>query len=492
MSKLVKLFGFLLIVIFLISSLHFFFGLRVELDGTGWYPMFSFYKPESHYAALVRSRAEQPTASTPAPVAAVVKTGLPVEIPAEAARETSTPAPESSVSAAAAPKITSLAYWTDFRGPRRDGRYEEMKVRTDWPSAGLSPLWKQPIGGGFASFVIADGLAFTIEQRRHREVVTAYAVETGRELWSYGWDEKFLEATGDGPRATPCWDDGYVYALGATGHFVCLEAKSGELVWSHNILADSQARNLTWGMSASPLVVDNKVIVLPGGPSGNSVVAYDQRTGRKLWSSLSDQQAYTSPMVVTLAGKRQLLVVSAERAIGLEVETGKLLWDHPWITHLGINSAQPVILGTDRFFISSGYGHGAAVVELAGNERAGFRTRTVWQNLNMKNKFNSSVLRKGFIYGLDEGILACVDAATGERKWKAGRYGYGQLLLADDRLIVLTESGDLVLVRATPEEHQELARFSAISGRTWNHPAIAGGRLLVRNATEMACFDVSP
>jgi outer membrane protein assembly factor BamB len=244
-------------------------------------------------------------------------------------------------------------------------------------------------------------------------------------------------------------------------------------------------------MSASPLIVDDKVIVLPGGPGGRSVVAYDRQTGEPVWKSLDDRQAYTSPMLVTLAGIRQILVVSATRAMGLNPDDGRLLWEFPWATELGINVAQPVLVGGDRVFLSAGYGHGAAVFEVI---RAGgqLRTRRLWENLRMKNKFTSSVLHEGHLYGLDESILACVDAETGEQKWKYGRYGYGQVLLAGDHLIVLTEYGDLVLVRASPEGHQELASFRAIEGKTWNHPVIADGRLLVRNLQEMAAFDLRP
>jgi outer membrane protein assembly factor BamB len=244
-------------------------------------------------------------------------------------------------------------------------------------------------------------------------------------------------------------------------------------------------------MAASPLIVDEKVIVLPGGLNGSSVVAYDKRTGAILWKSLDEAQAYTSPMLVTLSGERQILVVGASRVVGLEVDEGSLLWRHPWVTNQGINVAQPLLLGGDRVFLSAGYGHGAEVLEVTQDE-SGFRPRSLWSNTRMKNKFTSSVLHEGHVYGLDEAILACLDPSTGELKWKGGRYGYGQLLVASGHLIVLTERGELALVRATPERHEELAKFQAIEGKTWNHPAIADGVLLVRNASEMAAFAIAP
>jgi outer membrane protein assembly factor BamB len=263
----------------------------------------------------------------------------------------------------------------------------------------------------------------------------------------------------------------------------------GRVLWRTNMLEDAGATNLPWGMSAAPLVVDHTVVVLPGGRNGRSVVAYDRRTGKPAWSALDDQQSYSSPMLVQLAGVRQILVFSASRLMGLTPDRGEVLWEHPWKTQFDVNASQPLLIGDNRLFVSTGYGTGAAVLELT--EVGGrFSVREVWRNIRMKNQFTSSVLHEGFVYGLDEAILACVDAATGDLKWKGGRYGYGQLMLASGHLIVLTEDGDLALVRATPDRHQEIARFPVLDGKTWNHPAIAGGYLLVRNVSEMAAFDL--
>jgi outer membrane protein assembly factor BamB len=382
------------------------------------------------------------------------------------------------------------AYWTDFRGPRRDGEYREGPVLVDWPAGGLKPIWKQPSGAGYASFVVARNRAFTIEQRGPNEVVAAYDVASGRELWTNTWTAEFRETMGgDGPRATPTWFDGRLYALGATGEFRVLDEASGKVVWRTNILGDSGAENLPWGMSAAPLIVGNAVVVIPGGRNNQSVAAYDRETGKRLWSVMGDTSAYASPMLVTLLGVPQIVLFSASRLVGLSADGSKQLWEYPWAVMNGISATQPIVIGDNRLFVSSGYGVGAAVVELSKNGE-GFSVREVWRNTRMKNRFSSSVLHDGIIYGLDESILAAIDANTGELKWKGGRYGYGQLLLAAGRLIVLTEDGDLVLVRATPERHDELARFHVLDGKTWNVPAIAGGYLLVRNLAEMAAFDL--
>jgi outer membrane protein assembly factor BamB len=438
---------------------------------------------EAHYTELERQRAEQralaDNAST-SPSAADPKAASPAAV-ANANESTSSPAVARS----------GRNYWTNYRGPARDGKYDETPIRTNWPADGLPLLWKQPIGGGYASFVVAEGVAFTIEQRRSQEIVAAYDVETGRELWTHASDAEFRESMGgDGPRATPTWEAGRLYALGAEGDLRCFEAKTGKLNWSKNILKDNGADNLQWGMSGAPLIVDDKVIVLPGGRAGKSVVAYNKMTGAPVWKSLNDTQAYVSPMLATLAGKRQILVETANRVVGLAPEDGSLLWETSWNTDMGINCSQPLVVDGNRVFLSSGYGKGAALVEISASSD-GLSARKVWENSSMKNKFNSSVLYNGNIYGLDEGILTCVDINNGERRWKGGRYGFGQVLLANGHLIVITDAGELVLVKATPDKHTEVAKFAAIDGKTWNNPAIAGARLLVRNQTQMACFDLS-
>jgi outer membrane protein assembly factor BamB len=461
------------------------FGLRIVLDGGGS-PQVRFVESSSEQARRIEEHREAQRAAAVTGTAApstpsAVEGAAAVEADDEGAPATASGGPEA-----------NEAYWTDFRGPSRDGTYREQVVRTDWPAAGLTPIWKQPVGGGYASFVVARGRAFTIEQRGANEVVAAYDVATGRELWTQSWAAEFRESMGgDGPRATPTWADGVVYALGATGELRALDETTGATGWRTNILADSGARNLDWGMAAAPLVVEDALVVLPGGSGGHSVAAYDRRTGQRLWSALDDQQAYVAPMLATLGGVRQLLIVSATRLVGLAADGGRLLWEYPFATYNGINAAQPLLLGEDRVFLSAGYGTGAAViaVDVSGDR---FTVREIWRNTRMKNRFSSSVLHAGVIYGLDEAILAAVDARTGELLWKGGRYGYGQVTLVGDSLIVLTEDGDLALVRARPDRHEEVTRFPVLEGKTWNPPALDGGFLLVRNLAEMAAFDLRP
>jgi len=433
------------------------FDLHVEMAGSGMIPIIRFESEDKHYSRLEEHRSQS-------------NSNTPILSDAD----------------------SSKPYWTKYRGPDMDGHYDQTEILIDWPDSGLPLLWKQPIGGGYASFVIAHGLAFTIEQRRDRETVVAYELRTGAEVWVYSWEAEFKESMGgDGPRATPTWDEGRIYALGATGELKVLEALTGDLLWEKNILEDNGAGNLKWGMAASPLIVDEKVIVQPGGSDERSIVAYDKVSGEPIWSSLNDPQAYTSPMLLRFAEFRQIVTATAERVVGINPENGALLWSYPWVTSYGVNAAQPIILDDNRFFISAGYDHGAAVVEVTRKEDD-YSVNEIWENNRMKNRFNSSVLFEGFIYGFDEAIFACIDPQDGRRLWKGGRYGHGQVLLASGHLIILTEKGELTLVQATPDSHRELSRFQALRGKTWNNPAIADGILLVRNAYEMAAFRISP
>jgi FOG: WD40-like repeat len=446
---------------------------------------------EDQYTALERHRAEQQQqaqsgAAAPVGTDPAAATNPAQQNPAGVAQES---ANSVNMSHGGDAKL-ARNYWTDFRGPNRDGRYEEKEVQTKWPDKGLQQIWKQPIGIGYASFVVADGRAYTIEQRRAQEVVAAYDVATGRELWIQGWSAEFKDDTGDGPRATPTWSDGKIYAVGATGELRCLDASNGKVLWGKNILSDNGAGNIPWGVAASPLIVDDKVVMMAGGSGNKSIVAYNKQTGAPIWKSQGDESSYTSPMLVTLAGRRQILAVTASRALGLAPEDGSLIWETEWRNSAGINVSQPIIVDKNRVFLSAGYGKGAALVEVTGSGKT-LSARKVWENNSMKNKFNSSVLHNGYVYGLDEGILTCLDVNTGERKWKGGRYGYGQVLLASGHLIIIADNGELALVRAAPDQYSELSRFAALSGRSWNVPAIADGRLLVRNASEMAAFNLS-
>jgi outer membrane protein assembly factor BamB len=381
-----------------------------------------------------------------------------------------------------------------YRGRLRDGVVEGPALTRDWARQPPRLLWKHDCGGGYSGFVVAGDLAITLEQRDEDEVVAAYDTATGAERWRHKYPARFTETLGGpGPRATPTVAGDLVYSLGARGHLVCLNAGDGKEKWSKKVLEDEENHNLAWGMSGSPLVVDNLVIVNPGvqkgSPANRALLAYDRNTGDLVWSKGNVQAAYASPMLATLADKRQVLVFDAGGLAGHDLDTGEELWRFPWETHQGINAAQPLVLDGDRVFISSAYGHGGALLQVAKADGK-WSVKPLWQNQSLRCKFSSPVVHKGYLYGLDEGLLVCVDPKDGKRKWKGNRYGHGEMLLTGDLLVILSESGELALVEATPEGFHEIDRMAVLRGKTWNHPALAGGKVYVRNDREMACYDL--
>jgi outer membrane protein assembly factor BamB len=383
------------------------------------------------------------------------------------------------------------AQFTDFLGPLRNGVVPGARILTDPDQFTPREVWRRPVGGGYAGFVVADDLAISIEQRKDQEVVVAMEMSTGIDRWTRGYPGHFKEPMGgNGPRSTPTVSDNEVFALGADGLLVTLDLKTGEEKWQTNILSDAQAKNITWGMSGSPLVREGKVIVNPGGLDGAALVAYDRNTGEIIWKAGNNQAGYASPVTATVHGKDTVLIFDAAGVAGHCLESGQELWRFPFATFDGINVGQPLLLPGDQVFVSAGYNSGAALIQIHHSDDQ-WRAEAVWKNKRLRCKMSSAIYYDGFLYGLDDGILACLNASTGDRVWKAGRYGHGQMLLREDILIVMAESGDVVFVEATPESHRELARIPVLPGRkTWNAPALADKWLLVRNHFEAVLLEL--
>lgn len=387
------------------------------------------------------------------------------------------------------------ADFPEYRNRRRDGVVEGPPLVRE--TAALTPariLWNQPCGGGYGSFAVSGNAAVTLEQRRDNEAVVSYDTATGRERWAHEYPSHFSESLGgDGPRTTPTVRDGRVCSLGAAGHLVCLELGSGKEVWSVNILEGND--NVTWGMSGSPLVYGQVVVVNPGAQrpetKGRALRAYDRASGKEVWAAGDHPAGYASPMLVTLGGVSQVVIFDGHGVAGHDAGSGRELWRHPWETQQGINVAQPLVLEGDRVFVSSGYGVGCALLQIA-SDGEGWTVKELWRNKQMRCRFTSPVEYQGFLYGMDEGTLVCLDAKTGQRKWKEGRYGNGQLLRSADVLVVLSEKGELLLLEATPEAHRVLATLPVLpGGKTWNVPSLAAGRAYVRNHEHMACVDLA-
>ncbi|MEX0702897.1 MAG: PQQ-binding-like beta-propeller repeat protein [Planctomycetales bacterium] len=387
--------------------------------------------------------------------------------------------------------------WPEYRGPNRDGIVRNVAIRSDWSAQPPIELWQHPVGQGWSSFAVVDDFVWTQEQRQDEECVVCYELMSGKEVWLHANDARFAASMGGvGPRATPTVHDSRVYALGATGILDCLDATTGKLLWTTNVLDDAGAENLDWGMAGSPLVYDDLVVVAPGGGEGKSVAAYDRITGEKRWSAGDHPTSYSAPRLETIDGVRQVLVFDGTGLAGYDPANGRPLWrSNEWRNQPMVNAVQPIVRDERYIFMSSSYGLGSQLLDVRRRDGQwpAEPIQPVWRNDGrFRLKFNEGAYHDGHVYGLDETVLACIDFMTGEQKWKRGRYGYGQLLLVEDKLLILAEDGTVSLVAARPDKYEELARFQAISAGCWNVPALVRGLLLVRNDKEAACFDLRP
>lgn len=383
--------------------------------------------------------------------------------------------------------------YPEYRNRLRDGVAHGPALSRDWKARPPREVWRHPCGGGYAGFAVAGGRAVTVEQRRDDEVIVCYDAVSGRELWAHAYRAHFHDPRAEGPMATPTLAGGAVYSMGGTGRLVCLDLATGNLKWEVDTLADND--NLSWGMAGSPLVYDDVVVVNPGEqrgrPAGRALIAYERVRGGEAWAVGNRRAGYCSPMLATLAGVKQIVLFDGEEIAGYDIAGKGRLWGLPWTTNQGINVAQPIPLQDDRLFVSSGYGVGCGIVQVTHGD-TGWDAKELRHSLALRSHFSSPVLHKQLIYGLDEGILACVDPATLQRIWKGNRYGKGQLLRCDDLLLVQCESGELALVEAAGANSRELGRFRALTGdKTWNCPCLASGKAYVRNHREMACYDLA-
>ena len=391
--------------------------------------------------------------------------------------------------AIAVPKAEAKALWPGFRGPDRDGVIRGVQIKTDWTASPPVALWRHAVGPGWSSFAVSGDRIYTQEQRGSDEIVACYKLRTGEPVWMHRDAARFWESNGGpGPRGTPTLSQGRVYSLGATGILSVLDAGNGALVWSHNAATDTGAKIPEWGISGSPLVTGDLVIVAASG----RLIAYDRESGARRWTGPSHGVSYSSPLQMTIDGVAQIVLLTSTGASGVTVADGKLLWEHVW---KGYPIVQPAVTPDGGLLIAASETSGTRrlAISRSPGEGSGWSVQERWTSLGLKPYFNDFVVHNGHAYGFDGSILSCIDLKDGARKWKGGRFGNGQLiLLADqDLLLVLSEEGELALVSATPAEFQEIARFKAIEGKTWNHPVLVGDTMLVRNGEEMAAFRLS-
>jgi outer membrane protein assembly factor BamB len=383
--------------------------------------------------------------------------------------------------------------WAEFRGPDRQGVVKGVRIATDWAAHPPRLLWRHRLGPAWSSVITVGGRLYTQEQRGDQEAVVCYDADTGRQLWAREDRARFWETvSGAGPRATPTFRNGRIYSLGGTGILNCLDAATGERKWSRDIAADAQARPPQWGFSGSPLVVDDLVVVFAGGDSDKNLLAYRAITGKPAWSAPAGQGSYSSPQLATLAGQRQCQMLTHQGLTSVTLSTGAILWKGGAAMPGAPRTVQPQAVGASQLLVGT---YDGASITLLDVRRDGDAWKTVprWTSKNLRPEFPDFVVHEGHAYGFDVNIFCCVDLASGKRCWKEGRYGRGQVILLADQglLVVISETGEAVLLSADPERQHELGRFQALEGKTWNHPVIAHGRLFARNAEEIACYDLA-
>lgn len=373
----------------------------------------------------------------------------------------------------------NAADWPQWRGPQRNGISSETGWMTRWSGAGPKRVWMAQVGQGFSSVAVKDGRVYTMGNTGGRDTIYCLNAANGKVVWTHS----YACSAGDhpGPRATPTVDGNFVYTLSREGHAFCLDALSGQVHWSKDLKRETGAQPPQWGFASSPLIEGNLVIY----NVGTAGVALDKNSGKLVWKSGAGAAGYASPVAFTIGNQRGVAIFSAKALIALNPTNGRVLWQHPWETAYDVNAADPIFAG-EYVFISSNYNRGCALLKISGG-----RPQVVWENRNMRNHFNSCVLVGGYLYGNDEGRLACIDIRTGAERWRQGGMGKGGLIAAGGNLICMTERGMLVIVKATPDRYTELAYAQVMRGTCWTQPVLANGFIYCRSHEgELVCLDV--
>jgi outer membrane protein assembly factor BamB len=392
--------------------------------------------------------------------------------------------------------------WPQWLGPERNATSRETGLLEAWPANGPPVVWRRSIGQGFSSVSVLGDRLFTVEAEgvthdglingangESHEHVTAISARDGATLWRTRIDASFADARGSGPRSTPALDGDRLFVLSSPGKLTALALDDGRLLWQRDLVGELGGETPLWGYSASPLV-DGEHVVIAGGGADHALLAFHRSDGRIVWHTGSSPPSYASPVAGVLAGVRQLVFLQGDRVLAVTPE-GEELWSYPWEVINRINVATPRLLPGDRVFVSTSYDVGAAMLQVVRGER-GLEVRELWRNREMKNHFHGSVLAGGRLYGFDNATLECLDPGSGAACWAHRGLGKGSLLLADGKLVVLSERGRLALVAVDPEGYREISAFDLVRARTWTGPTLAHGRLYVRTEQELMQLDLRP
>jgi len=376
------------------------------------------------------------------------------------------------------------ADWPQFRGPNADGHSPETGINKDWNNNKPKELWRVELSdNGYAGPSAAGGKVFIIDHQGKEDVVRALDIETGRQVWEFRYPETARETHGYA-RATPTVDGGKVYTVSFSGLVHCLNAEDGSLIWSRNVVKEFRGKLPGWRYAASPVIDGEKLIVTPGGP-GALLAALNKNTGETIWQGGgSEAVSYCTPVVATIAGRKQYVLAAAKSFLGVDAADGKVLWSYPWQTRYDVNAAMPIVVN-DHVFVTSGYGHGCVMVKVSPKGAV-----KVWENKEMQAHFSSPLLAGRYIYGTgDPGFLMCINPENGKTTWKQKGFEKGGIIAVDGTIIALDGArGDVIMVKLTPDSYQELGRFKGLGGRSWTAPIVADGKLIIRNTKAIACY----
>jgi outer membrane protein assembly factor BamB len=388
--------------------------------------------------------------------------------------------------------------WSQFLGPDRNGISQETALIDEWPAGGLKEVWRVKGGVGMSGVVVQGDIACTLIQTGGQQRVLALNAKTGATVWSTPVAAAYKNGQGDGPRGTPAIVGGSVFVFTGDGTLARLKGSDGTVEWSHNVLMRHGGRPADYGMACSPLVFSDIVVVNAGATRG-TVVACDSKTGEPRWTSGKGESAgYSSPTAVTMSGWTQIVAFKGSSVAGINWKTGDLLWQYPYKTDYDCNIATPIRGDDGLLLISSGENHGSTMLKI-GSKGQNFKVEKVWASTGggavMRNEWQTAIRLGDYFYAFDNvgsagpvTHLVCIEAATGKPVWRKTRFGKGNMIAADGKLFATTMKGELVVIKATPDGYEELGR-STIIETTRQAPALANGRLYLRDGAEIVCLD---
>jgi outer membrane protein assembly factor BamB len=376
--------------------------------------------------------------------------------------------------------------WYRWRGPAMDGVSRESGWSAQWPEGNPRIAWKQNVGTGFSSVVVSGDMAFTIGHRDDKDSIFCLSVDDGHEIWRYSYEASLDDRDFEGgPTSTPTIDGDRLYVLSRSGDLFCLRCASGDVVWQKQVADVAEVRLPGWGFSASPVVVGDRLLI----NIGESGAAVNKHTGELIWSSADREAGYATPVLVANTQPPTAIFASSRAYIGVDIQSGEKLWSERWLTSFNCTAADPILSG-DRMFLSSAYNRGSALYKF--NEGL---PELVWKTKEMQNHLHSSILYHQHLYGIDGDMdagarLKCLDWETGNVVWSIDDLSPGALSIADGKLILITEAGELIVAPATPDGWSPIARGKVLDGKCRTVPVLSGGRIYCRSVQgDVVCVD---